>query len=77
MNTGQQLFRDFIMQGALPGKESALEDLLTEGFDRQAAGTFDRDYVNEVTPKYTELLRPEHHEGFKNAAEHILSTLAV
>lgn len=77
MSTGQDLFRNFIMEGVLPGKEAEAEELLKEGFARQDAGTFDKDYVDEVIPKYSEILHPDRLDSFKLAAEHILSTLST
>ena len=75
MNAGQQLFHDFVMQGVEPGREDEAAELLKEGFARQDAGTFDREYVNSVIPKYEAIMQPDRVESFKNAAEHVLSTL--
>jgi len=75
INSGQELFRNFIMEGVEPGKEADAEELLKDGFARQADGTFNEDYVNEIIPKYAEVLRPDRLDSFKLAAEHIISTL--
>jgi hypothetical protein len=76
MTDGQQLFHDFVMQGVEPGHEDEAKALLEEGFARQDAGTFNKEYVDEVSPKFMAIMQPDRVESFKNAAAHVISTMA-
>jgi len=75
MNEGQKMFHDFVMEGVKIGHEDEAAALLKEGFARQDAGTFDKAYVDEVTPKFEAIMQPDRIESFKNAAAHVISTL--
>ena len=75
MNQGQQMFYNFFMERAKDDKKEEAKGLLEEGFARQAAGTFDREYLLQVMPRYFEVIKPEAVEELKQAMEHFGSTL--
>lgn len=70
MNPGQQMFYNFFMERVTKGKEEEAKALLNTGFEKQAAGTFDSNYLKEMMPKYFELIKPEFVEDLKNAMAH-------
>ena len=49
--------------------------LLEDAFARQAAGTFDKAYLEKSLPKYFSALKPESIEEVKQAMEHFAFTL--
>ena len=71
MNEGQNRFREFALGKVQPGREAELEAMLAENFRRQGDGTFTPEYMSEVVPKMTALLRPECVEDFMKAAAHM------
>jgi len=75
MNQGQEMFYNFFMEQVKHGKKDEAKALLEESFARQAAGTFDKEYLEKTMPKYFELLKPEAIEEVKQAMEHFASTL--
>ncbi|AFL99246.1 MULTISPECIES: hypothetical protein [Desulfitobacterium] len=75
MNQGQELFYNFFMERVKEDKQDEAKALLEKGFAKQAEGTFDQSYLQEVMPKYFELLKPEAVEEFKKAMAHFSSTL--
>jgi hypothetical protein len=75
MNPGQEMFYKFFMERVKEGKETEAKELLEESFSRQAAGTFDKAYLEETMPKYFALLKPEAIEEVKQAMKHFASTL--
>ncbi|NLN03249.1 MAG: hypothetical protein GX166_00255 [Clostridiaceae bacterium] len=56
-------------------KRDEAKTLLEDSFARQAAGTFDKEYLKETMPKYYALLKPETIEEVRQAMEHFASTL--
>ena len=75
MNQGQQFFYNFFMERVAEGKEEEAKAVLNTGFQKQEEGTFDAAYLNEVMPKYYELIKPEFEEDLKQAMAHFGSNL--
>jgi len=75
MNQGQEMFYNFFMERVENGKKDEAKALLEEAFARQAAGTFNKEYLQETMPKYFALLKPEAIEEVKQAMEYFASTL--
>ena len=75
MNQGQQMFYNFFIERVKDEKKEEAKTLLEEGFARQAAGTFDKAYFQEIMPKYYELVKPEALEEVKEAMAHFRSNL--
>lgn len=75
MNQGQELFYNFFIERAMDDKKEEAKALLEESFAKQAAGTFDMAYLQEVMPKFFAVLKPESIEEVKNAMNHFSSTL--
>ena len=75
MNQGQEMFYNFFMERVKDAKKDEARALLEDAFARQAAGTFDKAYLQETMPKYFALLKPEAIEEVKQAMKHFASTL--
>lgn len=75
MNPGQEMFYNFFMERVKDDKKDEAKALLEDSFARQAAGTFDKEYLKETMPKYYALLKPETIEEVRQAMEHFASTL--
>jgi hypothetical protein len=75
MNQGQEMFYNFFMERAKDDKKEEARELLEEGFARQAAGTFNKAYLQEIMPKYFAVIKPEAVEELKQAMEHFASRL--
>ena len=75
MNQGQQFFYNFFMERVIEGKEEEAKTVLNNGFQKQEEGTFDAAYLNEVMPKYFDLIKPEFAEDLKQAMAHFGSNL--
>jgi hypothetical protein len=75
MNPGQKMFYDFFIERTIDDKKEEAKRLLEDGFARQAAGTFDKAYLDEVTPQYFELIKPEAVEELKGAMSSFASRL--
>lgn len=75
MNQGQEMFYNFFMERAKDDKKEEAKALLEEGFARQAAGTFDKAYLQETMPRYFTLIKPEAVEELKQAMEHFAASL--
>ncbi len=75
MNPGQQQFYNFFIERTIGSKKEEAKKLLTEGFVRQDAGTFDKKYFESVLPKYFALIKPECMDEVKQAMEHFASRL--
>lgn len=75
MNQGQEMFYQFFMERAKDDKKEEAKALLEEGFARQAAGTFDKAYLEEIMPRYFAVIKPEAVEELKQAMEHFSSRL--
>lgn len=66
MNKGQQQFFNFIMERVTEEGKSKAEALLKESFEKQANGTFNKEYIQAFIPEMLGLLKPEHFEEVKN-----------
>lgn len=75
MNQGQEMFYNFFMERAKDDRKEEAKALLEEAFARQAAGTFDKDYLQEIMPEYFAVIKPEAVEELKEAMEHFASRL--
>ncbi|GFZ30376.1 hypothetical protein CSC2_09020 [Clostridium zeae] len=75
MNQGQELFYNFFIERAMDDKKEEAKALLEESFAKQAAGTFDMTYLQEIMPKFFAVLKPESIEEVKKAMNHFSSTL--
>ncbi len=75
MNPGQKMFYDFFMERTQGDKIEAAKILLEEGFVRQDKGTFDKAYLDEVMPRYFELIKPDAVEELKEAMNNFSSRL--
>lgn len=75
MNQGQELFYNFFIERTKEEKKEEANTLLAESFSKQAAGTFDMAYLNELMPKLFAIVKPEATEEVKKAMEHFASNL--
>lgn len=75
MNQGQEMFYNFFIERAKDDKKEEAKKLLAESFARQDVGTFDKAYLQEIMPKYFEVIKTEAVEEFKQAMEHFASRL--
>jgi hypothetical protein len=75
MNPGQEMFYNFFMERVKDEKKEEAKSLLEDGFAKQAAGTFDLAYFQEIMPKYFELVKPEAINEVKEAMDHFASRL--
>jgi hypothetical protein len=75
MNQGQEMFYNFFIERAKDDKKEEAKKLLMEGFVRQDAGTFDKEYLQNIMPQYFDLIKPEAVEELKQAMQHFASRL--
>ncbi len=75
MNPGQKMFYDFFIERTKDDKKEEAKSLLEYGFAKQAAGTFDKAYMDKIMPKYFELIKPEAVEELKEAMKNFSSRL--
>jgi hypothetical protein len=75
MNPGQKMFYDFFIDRALEDKKDEARGLLEESFARQAAGTFNMAYLQEIMPKFFSVVKPEAIDEVKEAMNHFASRL--
>lgn len=75
MNPGQEQFYNFFIEKTMDDKKKEAKALLEAGFTKQAEGTFDRTYFEEVKPKYFALIKPEFMDEVKAAMDHFSSRL--
>lgn len=75
MNPVQEMFYNFFMELVQDDKKDETKALLEDAFARQAAGTFDKAYLEKSLPKYFSALKPESIEEVKQAMEHFAFTL--
>jgi len=75
MNQGQEMFYNFSIERAKDGKKEGAKALLDESFAKQAAGTFDMAYLNELKPKLFAIVKLEAIEEVKKAMDHFASSL--
>ncbi len=69
------MFYDFFIERTKDDKKEEAKALLEDGFAKQAAGTFDKAYLDEIMPKYFELIKPEAVEELKEAMKSFSSRL--
>ena len=69
------MFYKFFMERTKEDKKEEAKALLEEGFVRQEEGTFDKAYLEEIMPKYFDLIRPDAVEELKEAMAHFSSRL--
>lgn len=75
MNQGQEMFYNFFMERTNDDKKEEAKALLEDGFARQAAGTFNKAYLETIMPQYFAVIKPEAVEELKQAMEHFASRL--
>lgn len=75
MNPGQEKFYQFFMERVILGKENEADALLKKGFAKQQEGTFDSAYLEKMSGKYFELIKPECQNELKAAMQHFSSFL--
>jgi hypothetical protein len=75
MNQGQEMFYNFFIERAMDDKSEEAKALLEERFAKQAAGTFDMAYLQEIMPKFFAVVKPEAIEEVKKAMNHFASRL--
>lgn len=75
MNPGQEMFYHFFIERTKEEKKEEAKALLEAGFAKQAAGTFSKAYLDEVMPKYFELIKPEYTDELKEAMAHFASRI--
>ena len=75
MNPGQKMFHDFFIERALDDKKDEARQLLEESFSRQAAGTFNMAYLQEIMPKFFSVVKPEAVNEVREAMNHFASRL--
>lgn len=59
MNQGQEMFYNFFIERVQDDKKEEAKSMLEESFARQAAGTFDMAYFQEIMPKFFAIIKPE------------------
>jgi hypothetical protein len=69
------MFYDFFIDRALDDKKEEARQLLEESFSRQAAGTFNMAYLQEIMPKFFSVVKPEAIAEVKEAMNHFASRL--
>jgi len=75
MNQGQEMFYNFFMERVKDDKKEEAKSLLEESFARQAVGTFDLAFFQEIIPKSMAIVKPEAMEEVKEAMNHFASRL--
>ncbi len=75
MNQGQELFYNFFIERVKDDKKEEAKSLLKDSFAKQAAGTFDVAYLQEIMSKFLAIVKPEAVEEVKEAMDHFASSL--
>ncbi len=75
MNQGQELFYNFFIERVKDDNKEEAKSLLEDSFEKQAEGTFDRTYFQEIMPKFFAIVKPEAVEEVKKAMDHFASSL--
>ncbi len=75
MNQGQEMFYNFFIERVKNDKKEEAKALLEGSFARQAAGTFDMAYFQEIMPKFLAIVKPEAEEEVKEAMNNFASRL--
>lgn len=65
MNTGQEKFLIFILDNVEEENQAKARELLTEGFQRQEKGTFNKEYLDSFIPKMLKLIKEDRVEQVK------------
>ena len=75
MNQGQKLFYNFFIERVQDDKKEVAKVLLEDSFKRQAEGTFNLTYFQEIMPKLISIIKPEAVEEVKEAMENFATKL--
>ena len=75
MNIGQKLFYNFFIERVQDDKKEVAKVLLEVSFKRQAEGTFNLTYFQEIMPKFISIIKPEAVEEVKEAMENFATEL--
>lgn len=75
MNQGQELFYNFFIERVKEDKKEEAKSLLEDSFAKQAEGTFDMAYFQEIMPKFFAIVKPEAVEEVKAAMDSFASRL--
>lgn len=75
MNPGQQMFYSFFVERAMDDKKGEAKALLEDCFAKQDAGTFSREYFEEVVPKFYAVVKPEMIDEVRAAMDNFSSRL--
>lgn len=75
MNQGQEMFYNFFIERVKDNKKEEAKLLLEDSFAKQAEGTFDMAYFQEIMPKLFAIVKPEAVEEVKEAIDHFASKL--
>jgi len=75
MNQGQEMFYNFFIERVQADKKEEAKSLLEDSFERQAKGTFNRAYFEEIMPKFLVVIKPEAIEEVMKAMNHFASNL--
>jgi hypothetical protein len=67
MNPMQKQFSDFFIERTREDKKEEARAVLEADFAHQDAGIFDKTYLEELMPKYFELIKPEFESDLKAA----------
>ncbi len=59
MNQGQEKFYNYILERVEDSKMDDAKALLSESFDRQDKGTFEREYMEDFIPRMVALLKQD------------------
>ena len=66
MNSGQEMFFNFIMQNVEEKNIEKAKELLSESFEKQDNGSFNKEYMMSFIPRMLELIKIERVEEVKN-----------
>lgn len=66
MNSGQEKFYNFIIQNVEEKNHDKAKKILSESFEKQDNGTFDKEYMVEFIPRMLALIKPESLEQVKS-----------
>lgn len=75
MNQGQEMFYNFFIERVKDDKKEEGKSLLEDSFAKQAEGTFDMVYFQEIMPKFFAIVKPEAVEEVREAMNHFASRL--
>ena len=73
MNPGQKMFYDFILDRVAIKDHDKAKSYLTESFERQANGSFDKAFLTLIQTKLLAIVKPEFLDEVKQAMNHFAS----